>query len=59
MKFLGWNCVGAGSRIGPGCILENSLVLDGAIMRPGLSLREAVVADGARVSRSVSQVVIT
>jgi mannose-1-phosphate guanylyltransferase len=51
-KLRGWSCVGAGSRIGPDCILVNCLVLDNAIIKAGVRLREVVVADGALVCDS-------
>ncbi len=58
-ELRGWSCVGAGSLVGPGCTLENALVLNNAIIEPGLSVREAVVADGARVYDSVAGGVVT
>ncbi|MBW2146022.1 MAG: NTP transferase domain-containing protein [Deltaproteobacteria bacterium] len=51
-ELRGWSCVGAESIVGPGCTLENTLVLGNAVIEPGLSMREAVVADGAIVRES-------
>lgn len=49
-RILGATAVGAGAFVGPGALLEDTLVWEGARILPGSELRRCIVTRGAVVS---------
>jgi mannose-1-phosphate guanylyltransferase len=59
-KFEGSVCLGAGVEVGEGASLNNTVVLDRAVIAPGVALEGCIVASGVQVRNSaIGQVIIS